>query len=121
MKSDLKNYVPENIEFVLNETVAEICGEKKVTGLKLNSGTELACDGVFAAVGTKPNTRLVREILKLDDGGYIPADETTQTEVPGVFAAGDLRRKPLRQVITAANDGAVAATMAEKYLMEQKQ
>lgn len=109
----------ENIEFVLNETVAEICGEKKVTALKLGSGRELACDGVFVAVGTQPNTVLVQEILTLEEGGYIPADETTQTEIPGVYAAGDLRRKPLRQVITAASDGAVAATMAEKYLLEQ--
>lgn len=109
----------ENIEFVLNETVAEICGEMKVTSLKLGSGRELAVDGVFAAVGTMPNTELVQGILALDDGRYIPADETTQTEIPGVYAAGDLRRKPLRQVITAASDGAVAATMAEKYLLEK--
>lgn len=74
---------------------------------------------MFVAVGTQPNTELVQGILTLDEGGYIPADETTQTEIPGVYAAGDLRRKPLRQVITAASDGAVAATMAEKYLLEQ--
>ncbi len=109
----------ENIEFVLNETVAEICGEMKVNALKLSSGRELAVDGVFAAVGTVPNTELVKDLLTLDEGGYIPADETTQTEIPGVYAAGDLRRKPLRQVITAASDGAVAATMAEKYLLEK--
>lgn len=110
----------ENIEFVLNETVAEICGEMKVNALKLSSGRELAVDGVFAAVGTVPNTELVKGLLTLDDGGYIPADETTKTEIPGVYAAGDIRRKPLRQVITAASDGAVAATMAERYLLENE-
>lgn len=67
-----------------------------------------------------PNTELVKDILTLDDGRYIPADETTQTELAGVYAAGDIRRKPLRQVITAASDGAVAASMAEKYLLEKQ-
>lgn len=109
----------ENIELVLCDNVAEIIGDSAVTGIRLESGREIECAGVFIAVGNQPNTALVQDMLTLDDGGYIPAGETTQTELPGVFAAGDLRAKVLRQIITAAADGAVAATMAEKYLLEQ--
>lgn len=109
----------ENIELVLCDTVAEIHGDKVVSGIKLQSGREIDCAGVFVAVGNQPNSSLVKDSLVLDAGGYVVADETTQTKLPGVFAAGDLRAKPLRQIITAAADGAVAATMAEKYLLEQ--
>lgn len=74
--------------------------------------------GLFVAIGTVPNTDLVKGQLALDGEGYIPASEDTGTELPGVFAAGDIRQKPLRQVATAVGDGAVAATMAAKYLIE---
>ena len=97
-----------------------ILHEQKVTGLRLRdqfSGElqEIACDGVFVAVGQLPNTSLFEGQLKLEHG-YIAADETTRTSVPGVFAVGDVRTKALRQVITAASDGAVASHFVEEYL-----
>ena len=110
----------DNIEPVLEETVAEILGEQKVAGVKLASGRQLDCDGVFIAVGNQPNTALVKDQIKLDAGGYVAADEDTATNIPGVYAAGDLRRKPLRQIVTAVADGAVAAVMAEKYILQNK-
>lgn len=107
----------ENIELVLCDTVEEICGEQKVTEVKLHSGRTLAVDGVFVAVGTIPDTELVKEQVTLNAQGYVVADETTKTNLPGVYVAGDLRVKPLRQVITAASDGAVAATQAIRELL----
>jgi len=81
---------------------------------------ELSCDAVFISIGRKPETELFKTEVALDESGYIAADETTQTSISGVFAAGDVRAKLLRQVITAASDGAVAATMAEEYLWKHK-
>ncbi len=74
--------------------------------------------GLFVAIGTDPNTQLIKELLALDSQNYIRAGEDTRTCLPGVFAAGDLRTKPLKQVVTAVSDGAVAATMAARYVME---
>ena len=84
----------------------------------VNTGeeTELACDGVFISVGRKPATELVKGQLELDKNGYIAADETTKTSLPGVYAVGDVRTKALRQVVTAVADGAAAVHMAEEYL-----
>ena len=84
----------------------------------VNTGeeTELACDGVFISVGRKPATELVKGQLELDKNGYIAADETTKTSLPGVYAVGDVRTKALRQVVTAMADGAAAVHMAEEYL-----
>ena len=76
----------------------------------------LPCDGLFISVGRKPATELVRGQLELDAGGYVAAGETTETSLPGVYAAGDVRTKPLRQVVTAVADGAMTVHMAEKYL-----
>lgn len=109
-----------NLEFAWNSEITEILHEQKVTGVrlknKLNQETqEIACDGVFVAVGRIPNTRLFEGQLNLDHG-YIPADETTRTSIGGVFAVGDVRVKPLRQIITAASDGAVASHFVEEYL-----
>lgn len=111
----------ENIAPVWNAGTEAILGRDRVTGLAyrdLPTGErrELACDGVFIAVGRRPNTELVRGQLYLDESGYIPAGEDTQTELPGVFAAGDVRAKPLRQIVTAAADGAVAAHLAAAWL-----
>ena len=72
---------------------------------------------MFVAVGTIPDTELVKEQVTLNAQGYVVADETTKTNLPGVYVAGDLRVKPLRQVITAASDGAVAATQAVRELL----
>lgn len=111
----------ENIAPVWNAGTEAVLGRDRVTGLvyrDLPTGErrEVACDGVFIAVGRRPNTELVRGQLYLDESGYIPAGEDTQTELPGVFAAGDVRAKPLRQIVTAAADGAVAAHLAAAWL-----
>lgn len=111
----------KNIEFRWNSVVTELLQEDKLTGVRLkdvNTGEEtvLSCDGVFISVGRKPATELVQGQLELDRSGYIIADETTKTNLPGVYAVGDVRTKPLRQVVTAVADGATAVHMAEEYL-----
>lgn len=111
----------ENIEFIWNAEILRLQYDKTVTGLVLRdkvTGAEsaLACDGLFVAIGRTPNTALLQGQLELDAGGYIPADETTRAAIPGVFAAGDVRTKPLRQIVTAAADGAVASKFVEAYL-----
>lgn len=111
----------ENVEFRWNSTVTELLYGGKLTGVRLKNvltGEEstLDCDGVFISIGRKPVTELVKGQLELDPGGYIIADETTRTSIPGVYAVGDVRAKPLRQVVTAVADGAVAVHMAEEYL-----
>ena len=78
----------------------------------------LPCDGVFISIGRKPETELVKNQLQLDSSGYILADESTRASLPGVYAVGDVRTKPLRQIVTAAADGAVAAHFAQEYLGE---
>lgn len=110
-----------NIEFIWNAKVSEILHDKKVTGIvaeDIESGDRIkvACDGVFVAIGRIPNTDLFKGQIELDEGGYIVADETTKTNLPGVFAAGDVRTKPLRQIVTATADGAVASKFAEEYI-----
>ena len=109
------------MEFRWNSTVTELLHGGKLTGVRLKNvltGEEstLDCDGVFISIGRKPVTGLVKGQLELDPGGYIIADETTRTSIPGVYAVGDVRAKPLRQVVTAVADGAVAVHMAEEYL-----
>lgn len=110
----------QNVEFVWDSEVKEIAAGEKVTGVRVrNKKTggerEIACDGLFVAVGYLPNTGLFKGQVELDEAGYVMADETTRTNLPGVFAVGDLRKKPLRQVVTAASDGAVAAHFIEEY------
>ena len=115
----------ENVEFRWNSTVSALLHESRLTGLRLkdvNTGAErdLACDGVFISVGRAPATELFQGELALDKSGYIIADESTRTNLPGVFAAGDVRTKALRQVVTAVSDGAVAVHYAEEYLAENR-
>jgi len=110
-----------NLTFCWNARIEKILGEQMVTGilyrdLILGQTQALSCDGVFVAIGRKPSTELLTGQVTLDTHGYILADETTRTNLPGVFAAGDVRAKPLRQIVTAAADGAVAAHFAEEYL-----
>ena len=110
-----------NIEFRWNSTVTELLHGDTLTGVKLrdvNTGaeTEVSCDALFISVGRKPATELVQGQLELDRSGYIVADETTRTSLPGVYAVGDVRTKVLRQVVTAVADGAAAVHMAEEYL-----
>ncbi len=111
----------ENVEFIWNSTVSDYITEGKLTGAKiknLKSGAEssLPLDGLFISIGRKPATELFRSSLSMDEAGYIIADESTKTNIPGVFAVGDVRTKALRQAITAAADGAVAVHFAEEYL-----
>ena len=113
----------ENVEFLWNSTVSDFVAENRVTGVILknvNTGneTEIDCDGVFVSIGRKPATEFLGGAVELDQSGYIVADESTKTSVPGVFAAGDVRTKSLRQVVTAVADGAAAVHHAEEYLAE---
>ncbi len=110
-----------NVEFVWDSIVKELRFEERLTGLVTedkNTGEcrELSCAGVFIAVGQVPETELFKGQVQLDEAGYVSAGEDCRTNIPGVFAAGDLRAKPLRQIVTAAADGAVAATAAQEYL-----
>lgn len=112
----------DNISFAYDTITKAITGETGVSGLSLENvktgeQSALLVDGVFVAIGIKPNTALVKDMLALDPNGYIIASEDTRTEIPGVYAAGDIRTKPLRQIVCAASDGAVAATMAQADLM----
>ena len=79
----------------------------------------LSCDGVFISIGRKPASELAANQLELDQNGYVAADETTRTSIPGVYAVGDVRTKPLRQIVTAVADGAMAIHMAEEYLADR--
>jgi len=108
----------ENVEVLYNSRVESI--EKAESGivLNLNENRTLAVSAVFVAIGTKPESALIAGQLETDREGFVSAGEDTKTNLSGVFAAGDLRRKPLRQVITAASDGAVAAYQALAYLQE---
>ena len=111
----------ENVEFRWNSTVTELLHHDHLTGVRLRdmiTGAEstVECDGVFISIGRKPASDLVKDQLEVDRGGYIIADETTKTAIPGVYAVGDVRTKPLRQIVTAIADGAAAVHMAEEYL-----
>lgn len=112
----------ENVEFVWNSSVSQLLHGEKLTGVKVknvNTGKEtvIDCDGLFVSIGRAPATELVKGQLKLDEGGYIIADESTETSIPGVFAVGDIRTKALRQIVTAVADGAMAAHKAEEFLI----
>ncbi len=116
-----KLFAAKNVEILWNTQVAALLGGDRLTGLSLQrrGKTELfalECDGLFVAIGRTPNTGLFAGEVALDAGGYVLADETTNANCPGVFAAGDVRRKPLRQIATAVADGAVAASQAAAYL-----
>lgn len=111
----------ENVEFLWNSEVTSLLGQESVTAVTVKnrlSGQEqtIELDGIFISVGRTPNTALFANQLQLDEGGYIVADESTRTQLPGVFAIGDVRTKEVRQIITAAADGAVAAHYAQEYL-----
>ena len=117
---DLIRQLP-NVEFRWNSTVEEVLASPTVTGMRLRDVvtgdvTEVPCDGVFVSIGRAPATQLVDGLLELDGSGYIVADESTKTSIPGVYALGDVRTKEVRQVVTAVADGAVAVHYAEDYL-----
>lgn len=106
----------DKIELVLNSQVTEIIGDGSVTGVKLNDGRQLDISGIFIAAGSVPVTRYVEGLVDLDPAGYIIADESGKTKAPGFFAAGDVRTKTLRQVVTAVSDGANALSAAAHYI-----
>ena len=114
----------ENVEFLWNSEVIGFHHADTLTGIRSRSrltGQEedIPCDGVFVSIGRRPATELLEGKLELDSSGYVMADESTVTSIPGVFAAGDVRSKQVRQIVTAVADGAVAAHMAERYLSDQ--
>jgi len=111
------------IEFIWNSTVQEILGKEKVEGIRLrnvdsNEESDLVCDGVFIAIGYKPNTEIFKGQIELDQAGYVVAEDTTKTSVEGVFVAGDAQDHRYRQAVAAAGAGCKAAMDAEKYLEE---
>lgn len=113
----------QNVEFILSATVREIIGDTTVERLILNSKKtrkefKLEVSGVFIAVGYIPNNGMFSDVVKLDENGFIAAGEDCLTSHPGIFAAGDCRTKEVRQLTTAAADGAVAALAACKYIAE---
>jgi len=113
----------ENVEIIWNTIVTEIIGNEKVQclnikNIKTNVEIELLVDGIFVAVGILPNTELVKGIVPVDEQGYIKAGEDCVTEIKGIFAAGDIRTKALRQIVTAAADGANAVTSVQNHLTE---
>ncbi|MBE6606614.1 MAG: thioredoxin-disulfide reductase [Ruminococcaceae bacterium] len=113
----------ENVEFVYNSIVSEFIYDGKIKGVKVehvNTKEEkiIEADGIFVSIGRKPATDILGGAVSLDESGYIIADESTKTNIDGVYAVGDIRTKVLRQVVTAVADGAVAAHFAEEYITE---
>ena len=118
-----KAFSEPKIEFLWDTVVEEIEGENSVKRIKLRqvkTGVKSTLDiaGGFISIGLKPNTDYLKGVLPLDDGGYIVTNDKMETEIPGIFAAGDIRRNSARQAITAAGDGATAAFYAEKFITQ---
>ena len=112
-----------NVEFCWNSTVEQLKGEDRLSGVQIRNVQTgerqiLPVDGLFISIGRKPATELFAEQLELDENGYIIADESTKTSLTGVYGAGDVRTKPVRQIVTATADGAAAAHAIEAYLLE---
>ena len=115
----------KNVEFRWNSEAVRLLHGDRLTGIRIRDKrtgqeSDIPCDGVFISVGRRPATALFEGQLNLDAAGYIIADETTATAIPGVFAVGDVRTKQVRQIVTAVADGAVAAHMAQDHLAEQE-
>jgi thioredoxin reductase (NADPH) len=111
-----------NVEFHWNETVSEILGKEAVEGVRLRSTVDekeavLDVEGVFIAVGMHPAADMLGDVIKKDASGYVIASEDCVTNIPGIFAAGDIRTKSVRQIVTAVSDGACAVASAEHYLL----
>lgn len=113
----------ENVKFLWNSVISEFNANEKIVGAKLKNIITsdinyIQCDGIFISIGRKPATEFLKNEIELDENGYISADESTRTNIPGVYAVGDVRSKTLRQIVTAVSDGAVAVHFAEEYLSE---
>jgi thioredoxin reductase (NADPH) len=110
----------ENVEFKWNSEVRELLHGMKLSGVKIENKDgeyeEISLDGLFISIGRQPATEIFEGQIELDKSGYIVADESTKTNIPGVFAVGDVRTKVLRQIITAAADGAVASHYVEEFI-----
>lgn len=111
----------ENVEFVLNSTVKSLVGDDKLTAIEVENKetgdvTTIEIDGLFIAIGQMPDNKAFADVAELDSKGYIQAGESCKTETPGVFTAGDCRTKEVRQLTTAAADGAIAALAAAQYI-----
>lgn len=114
------------IQFVWNSTLQEIKGNASVESLVIknvvtNTSTEVKADGIFFFVGMVPQTDFVKDLVECDGKGYIKVNEKKETSVPGIYAVGDCTQTFLRQVVTSASDGAIAATASERYVKEKKQ
>ena len=105
-----------NIEIIYNGNVTKLKGEEKLESIVIDDGIEIKVDGLFIAIGYDPNNDIFKNIVELDEDGYIIADELCHTNIDGIFVAGDNRAKSLRQLVTATSDGAIASTEAIKYL-----
>lgn len=113
-----------NVEFIWNSKVSELIYDTKLSGIvveNVNTGekSEIRCDGIFVSIGRTPASQIAAGQLETDSSGYIKADETTVTSLEGVYAAGDVRTKTVRQIVTAVADGAAAVHFAEEYLAGQ--
>lgn len=111
----------KKISFLWDSVVTEVLGDERVTGLRVQNVKtgevkEIDIDGVFVFIGYNPNTSFLKGIVELDKNGYVITDENLQTNIPGIFAAGDVRANTLKQVSVAVGEGALAATSAERYL-----
>ena len=112
-----------NVEFLWNSEISDLVGEERLSAIQVKNletreVQEIPCEGLFVSIGRAPATDLVAAQLALDENGYIQAGEDTVTSLGGVYAVGDVRKKPLRQIVTAVADGAMAAHSAEQYLAE---
>ena len=122
MQNRLANF--DNIDVLFNHEIEEVIGENVVEGIRVKNNlnqenSEIKVTGLFIAIGHSPNTGIFKGLVEMDDSGYILTDKTsTKTNIPGVFAAGDVQDKDYRQAITAAGTGCMAALDAERYLQE---
>jgi len=117
-----KLFKTDNVEIIWNSVVTKLYGEESLTGIQVKNTkydkiSELEMNGLFVAIGSTPSTELVKDLVELNKQGYIISDESCKTSVDGIFAIGDIRTKSVRQVLTAAADGAVSIYEAEKYLI----
>lgn len=123
LQDSLLKHDEEKVEILWNSELKEVIGKDQVEKIsilnnKTHETSELEVDGVFIGIGTEPNSQLIKQKVDCDEKGYVITDESCETSVRGVFAAGDIRQKTLRQIITAAADGATSVYSAERYILE---